>query len=101
MINPDGTADLNLTVPGPGSLAAEAAAPGAKSSGAKTVVAARGTATASRAGNVKLVLKPTAGARRILRKKGKLAVSVKITFTPTGGTASSQPSRLTLKLKRH
>jgi hypothetical protein len=49
---------------------------------------------------VKLTVKPKGRAKRSLKRKGKVAVKVTITFTPTGGTATSQNRSILLKRKR-
>ena len=45
-----------------------------------------------------MTLKPSGAAKTALKDKGKLNVSLKLTFSPTGGTAKSSTSSLTLKL---
>jgi hypothetical protein len=55
---------------------------------------------ASKAGTFNLTLKPSAAAKTELRKKGALRVSLKLTFTPTGGEAKTTITSLTLKLKK-
>jgi hypothetical protein len=49
---------------------------------------------------VKLKLKVREGAKRLLRRKGKLHASVRITYTPTGGTPRTQKREVTFKLGR-
>jgi ABC-type phosphate transport system substrate-binding protein len=55
---------------------------------------------ASRAGTYSLTLKPSGAAKKELRRKGKLRVSLKLTFTPNGGEAKTATTGLTLKLKK-
>lgn len=47
-------------------------------------------------GRVKVDLKLTGAAKQALRKKGKVKVRARITFTPTGGSASTQVRKLTV-----
>jgi hypothetical protein len=49
------------------------------------------TVNGAAAGTLKVPIKPTAAAKKILAKKGKLSVGLKLTFVPTGGTAAVQP----------
>lgn len=46
-------------------------------------------------------LKLTGAAKKVLGKKSKVRVKAKITFTPTGGTASTQVKSLTVKKPKH
>jgi hypothetical protein len=68
-----GTATLGVTLPGPGHLSL---------AGKKTVGK---ELDASGAGVVQLTIEPTAKEGRALRKRGRLRVGVKLTYTPTGG----------------
>ena len=45
-------------------------------------------------------LKPSAAAKKQLREKGSLQVSLELTFTPTGGDAKTSTSSIVLKLKQ-
>jgi hypothetical protein len=45
-------------------------------------------------------LKLTGAAKKALKEKGKVKVKAKITFTPTGGTASTQVRPLTVKAQK-
>jgi hypothetical protein len=80
-----GTADLFLTVPGSGSL---------KASG-KGLKGANANPTA--AGEIKLKLKASGKSKRKLADKGKLKLTVKLAWTPTGGTATTQTDKIKLK----
>lgn len=51
-------------------------------------------------GQVKLKLKLTGAAKKTLKANGKVKVKAKITFTPTGGTASTQVRSFTVKASR-
>ena len=59
----------------------------------------KASVTATAAGAVKLNLKPTGAGKKSLKKKGKLSFKLKVTFTPTGGTAATQQFKGKLKLK--
>lgn len=88
-----GTARLPVTVPGAGTLTiADVKKKGKKRIKAKTL-------SASTAGTLKLPVKPTKFARKVLAAKGKLKLKVAVTFTPTGGFAATQTRKFTLRLK--
>ena len=71
---------------------------GTAKSGRKTITVGHLVLTANKAGTFDVTLKPSAAAKGLLRKKGKLKVKLHLTFTPNGGTASSSDSTVTLKL---
>lgn len=83
-----GTATLAVTVPGPGKLSASA-------HGSIKPVAVN----AAKAGTVKIALKPTASALKVLRRAHKLRVTLKVTFSPAGGSPRTQTRTVVLKLK--
>jgi hypothetical protein len=94
-----GTGTLAVTVPDAGTLTATdvhskiALASFAKTKGttkAKPVYVKSATVDSTGAGTVKVPIKPTAAAKKVLAKQGKLSVNVQLTFAPTGGTAASQ-----------
>lgn len=85
-----GTGKLAVTVPGPGILIAVG-----KGGKAKKVKRAKLTPTGP--ATVKLALNPTAKGLKILNAKGRLKTRVDVFFTPTGGTASVQTYKVTLK----
>jgi hypothetical protein len=87
-----GTAKLPVTVSGPGTLSLSSAPPHHK-----PLVRAF-SVSLSGAGTVPLIVRPTKAARKLLRRGHKLRVGVDITFTPTGGSASTQTRKLTLRL---
>jgi hypothetical protein len=98
-----GTATLTVDVPGAGRLAllATATVPeAAQARAARKVKVARVTRSVTGAGRVTLAIKPSPAAKRWLRKKRKLRTSVKLTYTPTGGTPRTQTRSVTLKLRR-
>jgi hypothetical protein len=81
------TATLSVKVPGPGKVDTSA-------SGA---VAAKKTAT--KAGTTNIAVKLSSAGKKALAnaKSGKLKVSVKVRFTPAGGTAATLTKTLTFK----
>jgi hypothetical protein len=87
----NGTAKLTLTVPGPGVVKV------ADAKKKKKLV--KGTSvTAGAAGTITVPLKPTGKGTKALNANGKVAFKVKLSFTPTGGTAATQTATGTLKL---
>jgi hypothetical protein len=84
-----GTAKLPVTVPGAGNLTLAG----------KGVVKQR-PALASRAvsaaGTVKLLVKSKGKKKRTLDRTGNVKVKVKVTYTPTGGSPSTQTKRIKL-----
>ncbi|MBA2504742.1 MAG: hypothetical protein H0V29_02220 [Thermoleophilaceae bacterium] len=97
--NPDGSATLTIGCPGPGTLSATGTS-GSGASAKKLVVLASGKATAKKAGPVKLVLKPTPAGKKILKKKGKLSLTVKVTFKPKSGGSTTKTLKVKLKRKK-
>jgi DNA-binding beta-propeller fold protein YncE len=73
-----GTAKVTVTVPGPGEL---------QLSGKNLKTTA---ATAPAAGNQKLGVKTKGRLKKKLRNRGKLKITLDITFTPTGGDANTE-----------
>jgi hypothetical protein len=103
----NGSATITVNVPGPGVVTATDASSAAASRVAtaaakkKKLLIKPARAVAKKAGPVKLRIKPTKAGKKILRNKKKLKVRVAITFTPTGGTARTEVSKLTIKVKKH
>jgi hypothetical protein len=106
----NGTATLAVSVPDAGTLTAtDAHSKVAMASFARTttkpkkkpVYVKSATVSSTGAGTVNVPIVPTAAAKKILAKKGKLSVGVKLTFAPTGGSAATQPysSKLVKTLK--
>jgi hypothetical protein len=56
--------------------------------------------TVSQGGTYRATLKPSAAAKRVLRRKRRLRVRVTITYTPQGGTARSSTRTVTLKMRK-
>lgn len=84
---------FTVKLPGKGALTAAAT----YKSGSKTVKITSAKATITAAGTVKLTVKLSSAARKELAKKKKLTVSVKFTFTPTGGTAKTSSKTTTFR----
>jgi ABC-type phosphate transport system substrate-binding protein len=91
-----GGATVSVKLPGAGKLEMTVTS----KSGKRTLKVGHVVLTANKAGTFELALKPSAAAKKVLREKGSLRVSLKLTFTPTGGSASSSTSSLTLKLNK-
>ncbi|MBK5221140.1 MAG: substrate-binding domain-containing protein, partial [Thermoleophilia bacterium] len=89
-----GTATFSVKLPGAGKLVVK----GTAKVGKAKINAGTTTLTAGKAGTFKVTLKPTAAAKKVLNETGKLKISLKFTFTPTGGTAGTSNSSVTLKL---
>lgn len=106
----NGTVTYRFDLPGGGTILVHAtgvwAPPRARPSGLRTtakrkkMTIAKKRVTVTRAGIVKVVLKPGKAAKKYLRKHGKLKATVKITYTPTGGTPKTVTDKVTFKLKR-
>jgi hypothetical protein len=83
-----GTAALTVSLPNPGTLEAAAA------------LTQPASATLAGPGETTLILKPTKKAGKRLRRKGKAAGPVTLTYTPSFGVASVRTVAVGLKLKR-
>ncbi len=84
-----GTALLFVTVPGPGMIAL-----------AGNGIAARAPKAVAAAGVVKLQIRAKGKARRKLGRVGKAKVTAKVTYTPTGGIASTKAKTIKLLKRR-
>jgi virginiamycin B lyase len=82
-----GTATLIARVPWPGTIRLEGKA-----------IRGQSYSAASR-GLVRTLATPTRAVRRKLEKRGRAAVEVRLTYSPTGGTATLKRRRLTLRLQ--
>ena len=100
----NGAATITVQVPGPGTLTAgQAPAAGASRravASAKRKLIKPAKAIAKQAGAVTLKLRPTKAGKKQLRKRGRIKVSLAVTFTPTGGTPNTEISKLTIKAKK-
>lgn len=106
-----GQANLAVKLPGAGRLVvvglAKVQVGGTKKRGnkrnrrrTKTVKVGQIAVNANQAGTFNLKLTPRGAARRELRKKGRLPVALRMTFTPAGGTANTTNSRVVLKYQQ-
>lgn len=103
-----GNATISVKLPGAGKLEMVGTAKvqtGQKNSKrayrkTQSIKVGRVVLNASKAGTFNLTLKPSAAAMKELRKTGKLPISLKLTFTPTGGEAKTTTTGLTLKLSK-
>jgi hypothetical protein len=91
-----GGASVSVKLPGPGQLEML----GSAKAGKGKIKVGRVLLTANKAGTFELALKPSAAAKKALREKGSLKVSLTLTFTPTGGDAKTTTASLTLKLTK-
>jgi hypothetical protein len=95
-----GKVKLFFNLPGPGLLSASQ-----KRATARAIVAKGGalvkpiSVNAEKAGPVTITITPTRAGRAILGRRGKLKLLVEVTFTPTGGSPSSQIVKVSLRLK--
>ena len=88
-----GTATLNLTLPNAGDLTA---------SGSGVSAASAGHAQISKAvtpGPTQLLIKATGKKSKTLKQKGKVTLTVAITYTPTNGAPGTQSVQVQLKKK--
>jgi hypothetical protein len=97
-----GKLTVTATLPNPGILAGgdvrDASVATAAAGKKKAKYMRRASLPVGAAGQtINLLVKPTNAARLLLAKKGKLKTKVKVVFTPTGGSASSQVVRVKLK----
>jgi ABC-type phosphate transport system substrate-binding protein len=89
-----GSATFSVKLPGAGKLDVK----GSAKSGGKKINVGHVVLTVGKAGTYSVTLKPTGAAKKILREKGKLKVSLTFTFSPNGGAANTSVSSVTLKL---
>jgi hypothetical protein len=104
------TGEWVINVPGPGGLVAEDAATVKKTEAAarkrkkkkrkKAALIKIVKTTATKAGPVRLKLTLSKAGKAKLRKSGRVAVTVRVTYTPTGGTARSTSKRIIFKVRR-
>jgi hypothetical protein len=95
----NGTATIAVDVPGPGKLTL-----GGKGVRPQRPLTSRLAAPAravTAAGVVKLIIKAAGKAKKKLRRTGKAKVRIKVTFTPTGGSAALQSRTVKLKKELH
>lgn len=89
-----GSATLSVKLPGAGKLDVL----GTAKVGKKKVTVGHVVVNAAKGGTFNVTLKPSGAAKTALKDSGKLNVSLKLTFSPSGGTAKTSTSSLTLKM---
>lgn len=104
-----GTVTFDVNLPGGGTILVHATGevtgpprmhPRAAKAKSKRITIARVKKTARRAGRIRIKLEPRRKARQYLKRDGKLKAKVKLTFTPTGGTARSVTRKVTFRLTK-
>jgi hypothetical protein len=94
---PNGTGKLTLEVTGPGELGVIDGSAKATMNRKRRIN--RISRTVTQGGRVTLKIRPSKRGRRVLRRKGKLAVPVRITFTPDTGSPMARTLKLKLRLR--
>jgi hypothetical protein len=89
-----GTATVQVTVPGPGSLALSGKGVRAQQASGRAPLAAK---TVAAAGSVKLPVKAKGRKRVRLDQTGRVKLRASITYTPTGGSPETQTRKLKLR----
>lgn len=94
-----GAITLTITTAAPGRITAKATAVDRtrKHKRARTVTYATRTVSARRAGRTTFTLKPTSTAKKLLKRAKKLKLTIRITFTPTGGTRATTTKTVTVR----
>jgi hypothetical protein len=94
-----GTLSVRVVPSGPGRLRVVATygVPARAAGGPRLIAASYGVRTvkATRAGALTVRVAPTARARSALRARGRIAVDVAVTFTPTGGQPRTKTGGVT------
>jgi hypothetical protein len=101
----NGSTVVTVVVPGPGTVTAvQTTATKSRASAAakkrKKALVKRARKVATKAGPVRLTIKPTKAGKKVLRRKKKLTVRMRITYTPIGGTPNSTVEKVTIKRKK-
>ncbi len=97
----DGASELAVEVPGPGTIELHQLAivlPHMRTIRLPSGHAAR--ATAATCGPAQLRLRLRGAAKTRLRRKGRVELKVRTTFTPTGGSANTEVARIVLREQR-
>lgn len=95
-----GDQTVTVAVPGPGTLTGTETATGARAASKRApLVVARVRRAVTKAGKVRLTFRPSRKAKAILKKRHKLAVVIKITYTPSHGQSHTTTVHATLRLK--
>jgi hypothetical protein len=106
----NGTVDIEVTTDGAGRIEVTSNAQvntrflsgeRARLAAVRRLRVARARKTVTKAGKFKLTLRPTAKAKKVLRRKGSIRARMTIKFTPANGTpASTRRQSVTFKLRR-
>ena len=97
----NGTVLLIVRVPGEGRITArDATASTAQTSAIRKPLFKKAARSATAAGNVRLVLRPTSAGRKRLAKRGRMKARALVTFAPTGGTPKSQTKKIVFRKTR-
>jgi hypothetical protein len=99
---PNGSANLTFSVNGPGTLeATDASVAGASAVAAKkrSPKIKPTSKSVSQAGDVTLTIRVSKAGKQLLRRKGKLTVPVRITFTPATGSPVEQTVKVKFRIK--
>ena len=89
-----GTATLSVSIPGPGTIAL--GGKGVVGEGPTTGPGAKASRALAAAGVVRLRIKAKGKARRKLNRTGRAKVTVKVTYTPTGGIPNTKTKSVKL-----
>ena len=97
--NRDGTPDLFVTGPGPGTFFVNQAFPGRSGAAgrAKVALVKSEKVVVTKAGKVTVPLHATAAGKVVLAQKGSFTVRVKVKFTSSDGESSSKTVQVTFK----
>jgi len=87
---------VSVNVPGAGGVSVT----GRAKVGRKTVQVSSGASSRTSGGPIGVTLKLSRSALAELRRKGKLKVSLAVTYTPNGGAAAKKSATVTLKVKK-
>jgi PBP superfamily domain len=88
---------INMEFPGAGTLVVTGSC---KAAGLKAIKLARKTVTIDGAGTERVTMALNSKAKKALKRKKKLSVTLKLTYTPTGGTAKTVTRKVTVKAAR-
>ena len=101
-----GTLTVSVDAPGAGTVTVQATGTvtvtlsGAGTAKRVKLTIAKASKRVTKAGTVKLVLKPKGRAKKVLRKKGKLKAKLRLTFKAPGEKATTKTRKATFKFKR-
>ena len=95
-----GKATLPITLPNSGVVSVTGGGAGAAGAAKSRSAIKPAGATATAAGTVTLLLKPSKAGQRILSRTHKLKTTITVSFTPTGGSTGTRVSAIKLRRKR-